>query len=156
MAYGYSSQATINNTTQARGASKAGRLMFYQEADRPGAYVLLERMFTPTQNLTSSYAQPGCGTPPEPSGVPVSCEVRLWVKPDLGARGALQLINNSTWTYLASLSFTLTTPSSSYQMLTLTTNSCSEDMVVRVVIEKSSSYAESVYLDDLSVIRYYN
>lgn len=146
----------VGNTAAARTPSRAALMSFNSGSDIDGAFLVIDREFAYNTNITETYQRPSCLIAPVPYSYtrPSACEAHVWVRPDHGIDGVLQLIDATNYAYLASKPFILPPSSLWHEVIVSTSNFCSANIIVRIGANKTSGISAMV-VDDLQLIRYY-
>jgi hypothetical protein len=80
----------------------------------------------------------------------VNCAARIWLEPGNAARGSLDLINPSNWTYIGSQPFSFSGTNNVWYPVTVSaTYPCTSRVVVRVVLSGGGN--QYVEIDDMSL-----
>lgn len=147
---------SLGATSSARTGSKAALFSFaHSEPVGIGSFLLIDKEVN-VEGFASVVRTPrnGCAAvaPQPPVGQPRYCSASIWIRPsDLGATGALQLLDAATFTYIASKSFSFVGAGSWSQVVTDPSLTCTRVMVVRVVLGRETSSSTAMVVDDLRV-----
>lgn len=147
---------SLGATSSARTGSKAGLFSFaHSEPVGVGSFLLIDKAFDVDTNTSVVRTnRHGCAAtaPQPPVGNPRYCSASVWIRPaDLGATGALQLLDAATYTYVASQPFSFSGSASWIQVVTAPSLTCTRVMVVRIMLDRSKTSSTAMVADDVRV-----
>lgn len=145
----------LGATSSARSGSKAALFSFaHSEPVGIGSFLLIDKEVDVT-NYASAVRTPrfGCAHEiPEPVGNPKYCSASIWIKPaDLGATGALQILDAATYTYIASQPFSFSGSAAWIQVTTPPSLTCTRTVVARVMLDRTKASSTAMVADDLRI-----
>jgi hypothetical protein len=147
----------LGMTGSARTGSSAALLSFNRR-EPIGGFLLIDKLLNVNNSSTSSrIPRHGCLTVPwPPVGQPKYCSASVWIKPAAGgASGAVQLIDPSSWAYLASKSFNYVGSGSWVNVATDVVSGCGREVVARIVLSRDTTTSEAMVADDVQITWYF-